>query len=244
MHHQRAAAALRLGDHDLAALRGENAGRGGVDVAEEDPLHAAEHHGHAPPALSLRRDDARHRRPGTAQRDARRHRLHGAQPCREKVQQSARSDQPLDAQPLISPQLQRHPAQAAGVGEQREDQSPEQPFAQRALDVPLDLRPGGFHQLVVLHARRTRRQARHAAETGVEVTRELRRDLRLAFERHLHQVNPPPRGVRLPAPQRVRRTRRQAEAAVHAVGEQIGRRRVVRIERACGRGHVRAMVPQ
>ena len=239
VHHQRAAAALRPRDHHVAALGREHAGRGGIDAGEEDPLHAAEQQGHPAPPRALRRDHLRQRRPDAAERDARRHRLHGAQARRKQVQQSGPAHEPLEPQPLIGPQLQRHPAQPAGIGEQREDQAPEQPVARRARHVPFDLRPGRLHQLVVLHARRARRHARHAAEAGVEVARELRGDLRLAFPGHLQQVNPSPRRVGLAAPQGVGRARREAEPAVHAVGEQIGRRRAVRVESAGGREHKR-----
>ena len=56
----------------------------------------------------------------------------------------------------------------------------------------------------------------------------------LTTRRHLHEVDAPARGVHLLAPERVRRARRQAEAAVHAVVEQLLRRRVVVVE---GTGH-------
>ena len=239
VHHQRAAAALPRRDHHLAALGREHARRGGVDAAEEDPLHATEQQGHAPPPLPPRGDHGRQRRPDAVERDRRGHRLQGAQASRQQVRQSAGAHQPLESEALPGPQLRGHPAQAAGIGEEREDQPAEQPVSERPLDVTLDLRTRRLHQLVVAHAGRTRGQARHAAEAGVEVPRELRRDPRLAFQGHLQQVNPPARRIGLAAPQRVGRARRQTEAAVDAVGEQVGRGRTVRVEGAGVREHVR-----
>ena len=73
-------------------------------------------------------------------------------------------------------------------------------------------------QLVVLHPRRAGGHAGHAAEAAVEVLDHRRRDLLVAL---LHQHDPPARRVHLLAPQHVGRARGQAEAAVHAVVDQV-----------------------
>ena len=70
----------------------------------------------------------------------------------------------------------------------------------------------------VAHTRRTRRLAAAARQTAVEVQLRLRRHV-AAFERLLDQVDPPARTVELVAEQLIRRTRRRAEAAVHACAQ-------------------------
>ncbi len=112
-----------------------------------------------------------------------------------------------------------------GIREQREDRAAEQAIGERARIAPLDLRARRFDERRVLHAGRTRRDARHAAEAGVEMADERRRHLRAAFEARLHQVDAAARRVHLLAPQHIGRTGRQAEAAVHALVDQrrIGR---------------------
>src|SRR3954449_2578599 len=97
--------------------------------------------------------------------------------------------------------------------------------AERALrDRPahllLDALARELDQPVVLHARRARRHACHAAEALVEVARDGRVQLDRAVDGRLHQPDPPARRVHLLVPELVRRARRQAEAAVHAVADQ------------------------
>ena len=91
----------------------------------------------------------------------------------------------------------------------------------------LDLRPHPLDQLVVLDARRARGHARHAAEAAVEVRDHLGRDRLALLVADAHQHDAPARRVHLVLEDRVGRARRQAEAAVHAVLDQVrlGRRR-------------------
>jgi hypothetical protein len=63
----------------------------------------------------------------------------------------------------------------------------------------LDLAPGGLDQLVVLHAGRAGRDARHAAQAGVDV-RDHRVGHRLAVEPGLHQGDAA-RGLSISSPQ-------------------------------------------
>ena len=112
----------------------------------------------------------------------------------------------------------RQRAQPPRPGEQLEDQPPVRALERRALEVALELRARVLDQLVVLHPGRAGGHARHAAEAAVEVRHERRRDLVVPL---LHQHDPPARRVHLLAPEHVRRAGRQAEAAVHAVADQV-----------------------
>ena len=236
MQHQRPAAALRRRDRDVAPLCRQNARRRPVDVAEEDPLHAAEQQRHASPRFALRRHVRRHRRPGAAEGKPGRDRFHGAHACGQQPQQAGRACDPLQPRPPVRPERERHPSEPTGVRKQREDHPPEQPVAERTHDVALDLRARRLDQLVVLHAGRAGGDTGHTPEAGVEMAGERAVDFRLPFGCHLHQVDPPARRVGLPAPERVCRTGGQAEPAVDAVRQQIRRRGMVRIERAGRRG--------
>ena len=126
------------------------------------------------------------------------------------------------------------PLHPLGVGEEREDRLAAQALAARARPAALDLPARVLDELVVLHARRARGHARHAAQAVVP-----RVDLReghgpVLLVAGAHEHDAPARGVHLLAPQHVRRARRQAEAAVHAVVDQLGLGRVQGVVR----GHV------
>src|SRR2546421_9396346 len=116
------------------------------------------------------------------------------------------------------------------MGEQREDHPAEQTIGERAGVMTLDLRARRFDQLVVLHARWARGEARHAAEAMVEMADVGIRHLRVAFGAELHQVDPPARGIHFLPPGEVGRAGGEAEAAVHALVDQRRRRRVLRVE--------------
>ena len=111
-----------------------------------------------------------------------------------------------------------HPAR---VRQDAEDDRANEPVGRLALVALLDQLPGLLDQPVVLHARRARGDAGHAAEAAVEVLDDGVRELERAFGQALHQPDPSARGVHLLLPERpVGRARRQAEAAVHAVVDQ------------------------
>ena len=87
----------------------------------------------------------------------------------------------------------------------------------------LDVRARRLDQPVVLHARRDttvthamQPRQRSKCSTTVSVERDR------AVDERAHQVDAAARRVHLLVPQRVGRARRQAEAAVHAVGDQLG----------------------
>ena len=120
------------------------------------------------------------------------------------------------------------------MGEELEDRPPPGALGQRPVAVALDLRPRLLDQLVVLDARRAGGHARHAAQAAVEVRRHLRRDLRARLVPDAHQHDPPARRVGLVVEDDVARAGRQAEAAVHAVADQLRVRRAMVVPGAAG----------
>ena len=113
-------------------------------------------------------------------------------------------------------------AQPARLRDGREDHPALQPLAERAAVVLLDVRAGLLDQRPVLDARGARRHAGHAAEAAVEVLDDRVGELQRPVDEPVHQVDPPARRVHLLLPERpVGRARRQAEAAVDAVGDQL-----------------------
>src|SRR5712664_4243657 len=59
----------------------------------------------------------------------------------------------------------------------------------------------------------------------------LRINRRLSIRRKLHQVNPPARRIHLFIPQSVGRTHRQTKSAMHALVDNLPRRRMLRVKR-------------
>ena len=198
---QRAAAALRARHVHVVAVGVQHARGRGVDVAEDDARDAAGHQRDARPVARqvLRRPrGARH---GGAIRFKRRERPGRGQPAESERR-----------------------AQPPPVREHREDQ----PRARSRSSGPA----------AVVAARRGRASARSAGRTarptGTSVTHAMQPRQRSkcsttvsvsgdrAVDEALHQVDPPARRVHLLVPERVGRARRQAEAAVDAVGDQLG----------------------
>src|SRR4051794_8408010 len=112
------------------------------------------------------------------------------------------------------------------MGEQREDRRAVGPLAPAARLAALELRARALDQLVVLHPGRAGGHAGHAAQAAVEVRDHLGRDLLALLVADPHEQDPPPRRVHLVLEHRVARARGQAEAAVHAVADEVQRRRM------------------
>ena len=142
--------------------------------------------------------------------------------------------QPTRARLLIQPEQRQQQAHPPGMGEEREDERAVDAVAQRARRVAFDLGAGRLDQLVVAHAGRAGGDAGHAAEAGVEVAAHLRRQANLAIGRQPHQVDASARRVHLLAPEQPRRAGGQAEAAMHAILDDLAGGRMVCIEGACG----------
>ena len=224
---QRATAALPVRDDDhLASLRGENPGGGRVDIGEEGPLHAAGEHADGRPTVAVRRDPRRHSgRP--PQRGCQR--FEGGERRRQAPQQPGTADQSPQAAGLVRPQRSAQQTQPLRVREHPEDGGSEQPLPAGPGVPAFHLLPGVLDQPVVVDPGRARGHAGHAAQAPVEVPHH-RRAQRLPVEPLLHQVDAPARRIHLLAPQHVRGAGGQAEAAVHAVVDQVPAGRVVVVE--------------
>ena len=197
---QRAAAALRARNVHVEALRVQHARRRRVDVAEDDARDAAREHRDARPVA---RAGARGGHSGAD---------HGGAICFSGRERPRRRQ-------LAEPQRRPQPPP---VREHREHARAHEPVQHPTPMVPLDVVARLLDQPVVLHARRAGRHARHAAEATVKVLDDRVAQLDRPVDEPLHQVDAPAGRVHLLVPQRIRRAGRQAEAAVDAVGDQLG----------------------
>src|SRR5579859_2319852 len=96
--------------------------------------------------------------------------------------------------------------------------------------IAFDLGAGGFDQAVIFHARRTGCETRHAAQAIVHVIHKSRAQWNLPLQRHFHEVNAPSRRIHLFVPESISRTGRQAESAMHAIGDEVWRWRMMGIK--------------
>src|ERR1035437_4848848 len=86
-----------------------------------------------------------------------------------------------------------------------------------AAEPAFDLRADLLDKTVVLHPRRARIDAGHAAEARVPVAHHLTVHADLAASSEIHQQDPSPGGIHLLAPEQIGRTGGEAEATVDAV---------------------------
>ena len=190
-----------------------------VDVAEEDALDAALQQRDAPARARPTRPASR----SGSRRDAARSGVVGAsggQPRREPLARAAASFGSPSA--VRQRRSGRQRAQPAGVREQREDRRRRSALAPRArAQWRSTCGARVLDQLVVLHARRARGHAGHAAEAAVAVRRPSRGDSSASScPRCISTIRP--RGESISSPHSdVGRAGRQAEAAVHAVVDQV-----------------------
>ena len=196
---QRAAAALRARDVDVEAVGVQNARRRGVDVAEDDARDAA--------------GEQRHLR--SVVRQVLRRPLRRRPRRRDLLQRPQRAGRRQLAE-------EQRRAQPPPVRKHREDAGADEPVERPPPVVALDVVARLLDQPVVLHPGRTRADAGHAAEAAVEVLDHRVGQIDRAVDEALHQIDPSARRVHLLVPERVRRAGRQAEAAVDAVGDQLG----------------------
>ena len=167
---KRTAAALPARHDDFAAFRAEHANRRGVHAREERALHAARDQRDARAPLALREREIRQRRERVAQLDRRRHRDELPQPQGQELAERPR-DGARQAELRAEPQSRNHRAQPLGIRKQREHELAERAIAGRSRDRVFDFRAGRFDQKVVANARRARGNARHAAQTRIDVAR-------------------------------------------------------------------------
>src|ERR687889_99002 len=220
------AAATLFGGHHLATFCGQDADRSGVDVGEENPLHAARQDTDPAALLAYR---ARQVRDLLFLRQIRQEGLHSAHPGRDALHDAGPAQLIPDPEALVEAHRGCDGPKAVGIGEELEDHLPEGLIIGPSLVAALDLLARGLDELVVLHAGRAGRNAGHAPQAQIPVADHLVVH-RLLVEALVHQVDAPARGVHLFPEQHVSRARRQAEAAMHALVYEVLVRRMVVIE--------------
>ncbi len=230
MEGERPAASLRRRRHDLAPLRRQYPRGSGIHMREEDALHTPGQHPNSPTDRPLRGGQRRHRRGILRQVGGQR--LHRPQPLRQQLPDRPLPHQLLQPQRLVRPQPREHHLQPLRIGEEPEDEVAEHPVGASPLVPSIDLLARRLDQLVVLHAARAGGDARETAEALIEVADHLIGH-RLTFEPLGHQVDAAARRVHLLPPQDIRGTRRKTEATMHAIIDEILRRRMMAVE---GRG--------
>src|SRR5215203_1587438 len=226
VHAQGAAAALALGGDDLAALGGQDPHRGGVDVGEKDPLHAALYEADPAALLADGGGDLRyllllgeHGHEG----------LHRLETLGEPVHDAGLAEPVANAEALVQLQGRGGEAQPVRVGEELEDHLPERLVLGGALVAALYLPAGGLDELVVLDARGARGDACHAPQAQIPVAHHL--VVHWFFgEALVHQVDAPARGVHLLPEKNVGRAGGETEAAMDAVVDEVLLWRVVVVE--------------
>ena len=235
MNHQGPAAWLIHRGNDLAPFGGQNARCCCIDVREENLLHASRQHPH-PPAMGCSRRCvhgicAAKFEGTTGSRASIAARRFGSEP-----EQTRPTKQRSAARTLIEKQWGRQHAESRGMRKSREQKFAEERVARAAGNIALHLRARIFDELVVLYAGGASRHARHAAQTVIHVLAEGWIERGVSFGGFLHHVDAAARRIHLFSPQNIRGTCGQAEAAVHAIGQQFLVRRVMRIEtgRLCG----------
>ncbi len=125
-------------------------------------------------------------------------------------------------------------AEPAGAGvhvrEGGEEELAEEAIRGGARDIALHLGARVFDQLVVLHPGGAGGHAGHAAQAVVHVQAEALVERSLALGGLLHHVDAAARRIHLLAPEHVGGAGGKAEAAVHAVVDQLCFRRLVGVE--------------
>src|SRR5580704_5932129 len=119
------------------------------------------------------------------------------------------------------------------MGKSRKHEPPVEFLAGRTYRFALDLRARGFDEFSIVHAGRAGGHAGHATEATVEMADPFGIHFRSAVAREFHEVDAAAWGIHLLAPQNVGGANRQAKAAVHALFDDLVRRRVVRVEGGC-----------
>ena len=176
-----------------------------VHVREDRRLHATREQSDAP---APRADRGRHIGHAAACAPRRRHRDERAEPPRHRYHSTERREPERGAH---APRIRKRP----------EEESAQEPVGGRAAVLLLDGVAGRLDQPVVADARGARREARHAPEAAIEVRRHGRVQRHRPVEPGVHEVDPTAWGVHLLVPEHVGGARRQAEAAVDAVGREL-----------------------
>src|ERR1700674_341944 len=229
MYQKSSAARLLLRRNDFAPFGGEHARRGGIDLREKFALHAAQQQTYPAALRACGQRDFRDRFTGPELRKKRFHRSHL---LRQQLQQTQPAHHGLYSEFLIYKQRHAHSPQAILPRKSFKPKPPVQLFSRRAFRLSFDLRARSFDEFSVVNTGRARRHASHAAQTAIEVAHPRRIHLRGTLARHLHQINPPARRIHFLPPQHIGGTHWQTKSAVHALFDDLVRRRMVRVEGA------------
>src|SRR5215217_6139061 len=226
MRAKSAAAALVLGRDDLAAFGGEDPNGRGVDLLEEDLLHAS---GEDADPLALFAAWGGLLGDLLFLPQSRHEGLHRPHASRKPAHDPGLPELLVEAEALVEAQGTCGEPEAAAVGEELEDHLPKRLVLGGALVAALDLGACSLYELVVLHTGGAGGYAGHAPQAQVKVP-DHRVVHRLFGEALVHEVDAPARGVHLLAEEHVCRAGRQTEAAVDTVVDEalVGRMMVVK----------------
>ena len=215
MMRQRAAAAGAARHHHLAAVPGQQPDRGLVDLRRQHALGAAVEDRHAPEPLAECREHLRPVDRGASWHPRRRQRQQPAQLAGDQ----ARGQE--DERPAEPGRLQCRPEQQRP--RQHEAQQPAHgAIRPRAHVGLLDVLPGVIDEVHVVHPRRAGGHAAQAGQAAIDVLDHLLGRRAVVFQHVLDQVDAAARAIELVAEQRVGRTGRGAEAAMHAGAQDLG----------------------
>jgi hypothetical protein len=130
-------------------------------------------------------------------------------------------DEASKAKSLIQPKRPGQQPKPPWMRERRKNQVSKSSLTEATIGDSFHLWAGCLQQRVILNSRGASRHTGHAAETGIDVLNEARRIGLTPIAPHLHQVDASSRRVGFQTPEEIGRARRQTEAAVDAVVEQI-----------------------
>ena len=205
-----AAAARSLRDHHLAAMTGQHANGGLVDLRPEYLLRAAVEQGDALAPRSLGGEHLRPVRPrgrADALRYVRRHGAHASwhQPCEGAAEPTGERCQ------AEKPRVRYHRRQQPSLHSIG-------PWSDVGL---FDVLAGGRDEVAVVDPGRTCGHAGEAGEAAVEMLHDRRGGRPAALQHLLRQIDAPARAIQLIAEQEIGRARGEAEAAVHAGAQDV-----------------------
>ena len=227
----RGAAAARARDvHHLDIVARQQPHRGLVDLGRQHLLAAARHQRHALAPQPRCRKGLRpvdRRGPGEPVRHRLEHRLQPAQEGGAAGIGACRRQQ--HRQRLGEPAQHHGPAERRRPRHQPGEHAAQEAIGQRARVARLDVMPAVIDQVHVVHARRAGRHAGQARQAAIDVPDFGLAGRAVALQHRLDEVDAPARAVALVAQQHEGRAGRGAEAAMHALAQDVLAARGLRI---------------